>query len=60
MWRGYKDISYANVVVTTKKITNLKIKIDVEYCFDYTEGDYNADEIYPLNLTNLKSNINYY
>ena len=61
MWRGYKDISYANVVVTPeKKIENLKIKIDVDYCFDYTDIGYNADEIYPLNLTNLKSNINYY
>ena len=61
MWRGYKDISYVDVVVTPKnKISNIKIKIDADYCFDYTEGVYYADEIYPLNLTNLKSNINYY
>ena len=61
MRRGYKDISYVDVVVTPKnKISNIKIKIDADYCFDYTEGDYNADKIYPLNLTNLKSNINYY
>ena len=61
IWEGYKDISYVNVVVTPKKkISNLKIKIDADYCFDYTEGSYNADEIYPLNLTNLEANINYY
>ena len=42
------------------KISNLKIKIDADYCFDYTEGNYNSKEIYPRNLTNLEANINYY
>ena len=56
-----KDINYIDVVVTPKKkISKLKIKIDADYCFEYNEGRYNAEEIYPLNLANLKSNINYY
>ena len=54
------DINYIDVVITpNKKIANLKVKIDLDYCFDLTTG-YNSNEIYPKNLTNLKSKINYY
>jgi len=54
------DINYINVVVIPKKkISNLKIKIDLDYFFDLNFV-YNSDEIYFKNLTNLKSKINYY
>ena len=56
----HNDINYINVVVIPKKqISNLKIKIDLDYFFDLNFA-YNSDEIYCKNLTNLKSKINYY
>ena len=54
------DINYINVVVIPKKeISNLNIKIDLDYFFDLNFV-YNSDEIYSKNLTNLQSKINYY
>jgi len=51
---------YIYIIVTPKiKIANLKIKINTDYCY-YLNNGYDYPEIYPKNLTNLKSNINYY
>ena len=56
----HNDINYINVVVIPKqKISNLKIKIVLDYFFDLNFV-HNLDEIYSKNLTNLNSKINYY
>ena len=57
---GYDDINYIDVVVSPKKkIANLKIKIDLDYCYDLNYR-ISEDEIYSAQLKNLKSNLNYY
>ncbi len=42
-----------------KKIANLKIKNDLDYCYDLNY-DISADEKYPSQLKDLKSKLNYY
>ena len=60
IWEGYDDINYIDVVVNPiQKIANLKIKIDLDYCYDLNYG-MSEDEIYSAQLKNLKSNFNYY
>ena len=60
IWGGYYDINYIDVVVNPiKKIANLKIKIDLDYCYDLNYG-ISEDEKYSAQLKNLKSNLNYY
>jgi hypothetical protein len=60
IWVGYDDINYIDVVVRPKKkIANLNIKIDVDYCYDLNYRIF-EDEKYSTQLKNLKSNFNYY